>query len=477
MSRKKIISSFSILALLFYSYTAVFAETDSVVKNISLNEAFSIADKENIDITSARKNIDSAKEDINIAKEIPNPQIQPLFGVGNVFTQQGNPNQIGVSQLIEIAKRGARTKVAKSSYVLAGDTVKSNVFDLHYAIRQAYINLVSAKSNLVVLNEQDLLLERLLDIAQKRLNAGDVAEIDVLEAKLALNQVDAQIQQARSQVLQSRSAFNQALNTNSPASKNVIYDVAEIYLPGDFNYQSLVSLVPSTPIASVDKIQKVSLNRKFSLKINSTRVDPALAPMPTTPLPAFEALETTAINQRLDVKIAKDQVDVAQKSLVLAKRQAIPDIDMTVGYMYDVTKNSGGQNEFDQGVYFGPAVTLPIFNHQKAEISKSKIALDQAKLQLASTENKISTQLQADYEQLSASRDTLLMYKNKLLADSNQVVQLSQRRYEIGKSDLSSVILVQQEYQSIMTGYVNSLISYYSAWETLLNDIGEEKYE
>ena len=33
------------------------------------------------------------------------------------------------------------------------------------------------------LNEQKTLLERLVDIAQKRYNAGDVAQIDVLEAQ------------------------------------------------------------------------------------------------------------------------------------------------------------------------------------------------------------------------------------------------------------------------------------------------------
>ena len=44
---------------------------------------------------------------------------------------------------------------------------------------------------------------------------------------------------------------------------------------------------------------------------------------------------------------------------------------------------------------------------------------------------------------------------------------MAQRRYEVGKADLSSVILAQQEYQSIMSSYVSSLISYYEAWVKL----------
>ena len=143
--------SLCILVLLTLIQSPILADSQYIIKPITLSEAFSIADKENLDMISAKKNIDSAKQDINIAKEIPNPQIQPMIGFGRVFSQQANPNQIGVNQLIEIGKRGPRINVAKSNYNLANDTVKSNVFDLHASIRQAYIDLVNAKSTLVIL--------------------------------------------------------------------------------------------------------------------------------------------------------------------------------------------------------------------------------------------------------------------------------------------------------------------------------------
>ena len=84
------------------------------------------------------------------------------------------------------------------------------------------------------------------------------------------------------------------------------------------------------------------LNKKFNLKINKDIVDPALSPTPLSVLPPLEKLQAIALNQRFDLKIAKDQIDSAQKSLILAKRQRIPDIDMSVGYMYDFADNGVG---------------------------------------------------------------------------------------------------------------------------------------
>lgn len=474
--RLKLIINISLIALflMYFTLSPSMAEEGQIIKPITLSEAFAIADKENLDLISAKKNVDAAKQDINIAKEIPNPQIQPMIGFGRVFAEQANPNQIGLNQLIEIGKRGPRTNVAKSNYNLANDTVKSSAFDLHASIRQAYIDLVNAKSTLVILNEQKILLDRLVDIAQKRYNAGDVAQIDVLEAQLSLNQVIAQINQAKSQVLQSRNAFNGVLNSKS--LKNIVYDVNEIFLPGDFNYQSLVAVNPPKAQSSTDKIQTVS-NKKFNLKINKDIVDPALSPTPLSILPPLEKLQAIALNQRLDLKIAKDQIDSAQKSLIMAKRQRIPDIDMSVGYMYDFADNGVGGKNYEQGVFIQPGITLPVFNQQHAEILKSKIALEQSKIQFESAKNQAFNKIQTAYEQLEVSRDNLLLYKSKLLQDSSSVVMMAQRRYEVGKADVSSVILAHQEYQSIMSNYVSSLISYYEAWSEMMKEVGEENYE
>ena len=211
------------------------------------------------------------------------------------------------------------------------------------------------------------------------------------------------------------------------------------------------------------------------MKITKDQIDFALAPSPSNPLPSLDKLQDIALSKRFDLKVSKDQIESAKESLILAKRMRIPDLNLGVGYSYvSADMNGTGNNQLMQGVYIMPSITLPLYNNYGEEIKKSKIVLEQFQLQNDSLIKKVLINLQRDYEQLQTSLDNLILYKNKLLADSSDVVKMSQRRYEIGKTDLSSVILSQQEYQSVMNGYVNALISYYTAWEQVLNDVGED---
>ena len=62
-------------------------------------------------------------------------------------------------------------------------------FDLKMDVREAYINLVAAKSVLETLEQQRYLQEELLSIANKRFKLQEVPQIDVIQAEIALNQM------------------------------------------------------------------------------------------------------------------------------------------------------------------------------------------------------------------------------------------------------------------------------------------------
>lgn len=56
------------------------------------------------------------------------------------------PKQLGVSENIEIAKRKARKNLAESNLKLVEKNIDYTIFDLKMDVREAYINLVEAKS-------------------------------------------------------------------------------------------------------------------------------------------------------------------------------------------------------------------------------------------------------------------------------------------------------------------------------------------
>ena len=130
------------------------------VQKLTLEAAVEMAVQNNIDYTAEKLDIDIAKNNIKAANRLQNPDFNVFYNLGKAGS--GNPQQIGLSETIEIAKRGARKKLAKSNLELTKENVSYYEFDLKMDVREAYVNLVAAKSILNSLKQQQQLLEELL---------------------------------------------------------------------------------------------------------------------------------------------------------------------------------------------------------------------------------------------------------------------------------------------------------------------------
>ncbi len=175
------------------------------VKKVYLQEAITTAVENNIDLQAAKLEIDIAKNNIKAANRLQNPSLEAFYFVG--ASGWSEPRQLGVSQTVEVAKRHARKNLAKSSYKLVEKNVNYTKFDLKMDVREAYINLVATKSVLETLKQQKTLQEELLQIARQRVKAGNVPEIDVIQAEIALNQMITQVNSAAANVKSSLSDF------------------------------------------------------------------------------------------------------------------------------------------------------------------------------------------------------------------------------------------------------------------------------
>lgn len=188
------------------------------VKKVYLQDAIDAALKNNIDLQAAQLNINIAKNNIKSANRLQNPSFDVFYNFGaSGWTE---PRQIGLSETVEIAKRKARKNLAQSNFKLVEKNVGYTKFDLKMDVREAYINLVAAKSILYTLEQQKLLQEELLSIAQKRVKSNKVPEIDVIQAEIALNQMITQVNTAKVNVKSALSDFNKIINDPN----NITYD-------------------------------------------------------------------------------------------------------------------------------------------------------------------------------------------------------------------------------------------------------------
>ena len=404
------------------------------VKKVYLQEAITTAVENNIDLQSAKLEINIAKNNIKAANRLQNPSLEAFYFVG--ASGWSEPRQLGISQSVEVAKRHARKNLAKSSYKLVEKNVNYTKFDLKMDVREAYINLVATKSVLETLKQQKTLQEELLQIARQRVKAGNVPEIDVIQAEIALNQMITQVNSAAANVKSSLSDFNKIINN----PQNIIYD-------------------------SMDNI--------FSEENN---FDEMLTPLPTKDFPQISQIMQKALENRYDIQIAKQEVDVAEKNLTVIARQKIPDIALNSGFAYQ-NANHTEDGRFNGGAYIGASlVNIPLFYNYSPEIQNAALKLQQAELKYESAKNKAEKDVTSAYDKFLIAAENLNYYESKILTSSEELIEISKKAYETGKSDITSLIVMKQSYKSIIVGYTYALAEYYNSWTNFLREVNDENF-
>ena len=404
------------------------------VKKVYLNQAIDAALENNIDLQAAKLERNIAKNNIKTANRLQNPSFDAFYFLGAAGNSE--PKQLGVSENIEIAKRKARKNLAESNLKLVEKNIDYTIFDLKMDVREAYINLVEAKSILDTLEQQEELQEELLKIAKVRVKNHNAPDIDVIQAEIALNQMITQVNSARVNVKKALSDFNKVINNPD----NIVYDSMDNIFSEENNFQEMMT------------------------------------PPPNFDFPSFDEIVQNAIRNRYDIQIAKQEIDVAEKNLTVTARQRIPDIQLTGGYAYQVGSYTDSGN-FNNGAYAGASlVNIPLFYNYSPEIQNAALKLKQAELKYESSKNRAVKDVSAAYDRFLTAADNLNHYEKKIITGSEELIETSKNSYEAGKSDITSLIVMKQSYKSIIIGYTQALAEYYNSWTHFLREVYDEKF-
>lgn len=401
-------------------------------EKISLPKAIDYALTHNLDIKGTRLNVDIDRNNVKVANRLRNPYFISYFNFGKAALE--NPNYTGIQFPIDIAKRGPRKNLAKSNLELTKGNVALAELTLRLDVRQAYVDLVAAKSTLKILNDQRKLLQELLYVAQKKYAAGAVPQMDVIQAKMTLNQLLIQVNSANTDVYVARYKFNVLLD---PIKCN--FDTVEDYLPEQNEFISM------------------------------------LTPRPLEKMPCFDEILKVALQKRLDLKNAQRDIDIAKKNLIVVTRQRIPDIEVGGGYLFDPPQMTVEGN-FAQGAYImGNITNIPLFYQYTPEIKNARLQVEQKDLAYRSLLHDATLNLHSAYDKFNTARDNLNYYNDILLNESNQFLNMAKRSYVVGKSSITDLIFIEQSYKSIMMGYVQALADYYDAWVDVLREVNDEE--
>ena len=405
---------------------------------LSLTDTLNLLERQNPQLLAARKNMDISQSGIKIAGEIPNPQIQAYHYWGNIVNL-GTNEQIGITQQIETAgKRHKRVVTAKAQNRLNQAQYNALLWDLRSQTRQAYIQLASAKENILLVDAQAELAHNLVRIANKRVMAGAAPISEQLQAELSYSQIGTQRIQAMTQLRQARGQLNALIGNPLSPGGDEGYDISD---EGYFNGTVKTELVP----------------------------------FPNTAMPDYQVLLQKAQEKRPDLIAALRQVEVNQNQLKLTQAQRIPDLSVSVGYPFLKVKQSvapiNGQTYY-QGIWAQVGFTVPVFHNQGAEIQQGKATLEQAQLEVNAVRQQLVNELYTAMQGLEGSRENIKLYRQTLLPSSNEVLRLAQKSYQVGKTGVTSVIVAQQQIQQVRQGYVQSVLDYHKAWSDLEKAVG-----
>ena len=418
------------LAILIITSTASFAIVDT--KKISIQEAVNIASKNNLDIQATKLNLKIEENNIKEANRLQNPDIGAFFDIGKAG--KGNPQQIGVVQVIELGKRAPRKDLAKANEELTKRNIEYLETDLRMDVREAYTNLLAKKAVLTTRMQQEETLRGILEFAKSRYKIRKVSEMDVLQAQLQLNQITTEVNSAKYDVKTALYEFNKVINC-----PDGFYDTIDDHFTTDYK--------------------------------------PLSIPKPSAQMPDFENIANQAINNRVDIKIALQTIEVAEKELLVALRKKIPDFELIGGYSYQ-SKGMSDDGTFKNGAFAGfNFINVPLFYSYAPEIDNAKLKLEQAHLNYASVENKAENDLKKAYEKFLTAQTNLNYYNEELLSSSEELIKFSRKNYKEGKIDLTTLIQMEESYRMIIIAHTYAMADYYNAWNYFIREVNNENFK
>lgn len=427
-----------ISALFFVTFNDAFAFEPNTIVHIGLKESIDLAKKKNIDMGFESLDIEKTKNNIKKANRLQNPGVFFYNNFGPAGKNE--PQLIGLSQPVELWKRSARKGFEQANLDFVKERYGNQLFALEMAVREAYINLVVAKSILTVTEEQQELLQELLsDLERINDKNNEEARLEIMQAEIALNLIIAKMNTAKANVENARLDFNKILNIKN--GDDITYDTDDIYL----------------------------IRKKAFLSLMTPDLD--------TSLPAFTNIANFSFKNRLDLKVKKSQVDLAEKKLTLVIRQRIPDLEISSGYSFQYANQTEGQGHLS-GAFTGVSlVNIPVFYDYTPEIKNARIELEQAWLKYESTKNIAEHQLKSAYEKFKMAKKNLSHFDQNIIEKSDEVLRIAKKSFKEGKSTIMTFILIEQSHIDVEINYIESLAEYYRSWINLLKAIDSNDIE
>ncbi|WP_048506203.1 TolC family protein [Chryseobacterium angstadtii] len=398
----------------------IYAQTSPYPRAWTLENCIEFAKENNISINSLRLSKNSSDQDLLQAKDAKYPNLSGTVSQG-LFALNGNnglhangaqSQSIGANSSMTLYHAGyiKNNEFSKNLLVQMADlSVQEAENNITLSITQAFLNILLAQENIIS-------LENILKTTQTQLKQGDQFYKAGNISKLNYLQIQAQVAQDE---------------YNLTAAQNNLRS-------GTVNLKQLLQL-PSSYDFQIEKPDTIIVEDH---------------------LKSLQETQDQAQKQRPEVKYGELNIENSNTNLKMAQASIQPTLNVTGNISTNYSTGNGSYfNQLGNNFYMpvGLSLGIPIYNNRiyKTEIEKSKIAIEQANLDLQNTKTILNQQVEQSYINL---QNALSQYDS-----ASKQMNINQQSYDIvnAQMKLGSIDYVQLQQQRLL--YIQSVQNYLQA--------------
>lgn len=375
----------------------------SAVYSMTMEEAVKLALTQNIELRLLRLEEEVAKAQVQKARLplIANPNVE-----GNVETKgKGGDVQrtfrdygLSLSQEFEIAgQRGFRIDVAEKELQRIGFEVRDKERIIVSDVKNAFARNLASKRRVELRKETVGLKEELLEFTRIKFKAGDVSGLEVNVAEL-------EVGKARTEFLAADREYKESI----------------------LNLQDIMGAKPDV-----------------NFRIEGEILTDILG------VPDKENLKKSALANRPDLKASLIEAEKARSAIYLARREAIPNITVSVSYQRDELRNTGG---------LSVSIPLPLIDKKQVERKIAKIRSEQSTIRYPNLQRIIEKEVEEGYVNLTSSHKEVSLYKREMINKALENLDLLNLAFREGKVSFYDVRLAQKDALDIQFSYVDALL-------------------
>ena len=375
-------------AIVFREHAAPFDPPPPADRTLTPERAIRIALSRDPRIESALAHVRVAEADANQARLLPNP----ILTIDIRWAIQPSNTAFEPSltaDLLSLLQKPAQISAADNRLRESAATALVTVLDVIDEVEEAFAAARSIGIEIDNARNRRQRLQKLRDMAQRRLDLGDATKLDVLTIDSQLMAAELEVSDLALQQNNERLTLNRLLG----------------YARTDGEWE----LSPWQPPS------------ESGLAAESAWVDAALANRPEI---AAKVWELRALGEEM-------------------KGAALP--PLSGGEM-------GAHGEHDPEWRLGPVVTvpLPLFDFGQAAREKIKAERMAARHDLAEAQLEVIQNVRSNYAAYLYARRALSDARNRLLPLQQQQLESAQRAYQSGDADLATMLLAQNDYETTL---------------------------